>query len=114
MQITNGLSSGSWHVWPTAAAILAIISCISGSQALARNGSLPRLASADWSVAGPTSVGARPLSLAEVQAFMNYLRQVGYPVGGFRFASLRNIGTLSLVTCADRAPVLKITSTLLI
>jgi hypothetical protein len=99
----NRLSVARWHVRANAVATLAIILSISGSQVLARTGSLPRLASADWSVAGPTSVGAQPPSLAEVQAFMNYLRQAPYPVGSFRFANLRNTGTLSLVTCVDQS-----------
>jgi len=40
--------------------------------------------------------------LAEVQAFTNYLRPAGYPVGYFRFANLRNTGTLSLVTSVNQ------------
>jgi hypothetical protein len=95
----NRYSMARWQIKANALAILAIILSISSSQVLARNGSLPRLTSADWSVAGPTSVGVRPPSLAEVQAFMNYLRPSDDPVGYFRFANLRNTGTLSLVTC---------------
>jgi hypothetical protein len=98
----NRHSIVGWHVKANALAILAILLSISGSQVLAGNGSVPRLASADWSVVGPTSVGVRPPSLAEVQAFMNYLRQAAYPVGYFRFANLRNTGTLSLVTCVNQ------------
>ena len=85
-----------------AVATVAIILSITGSQVLARNGSLPRLASADWSIGGQTSLGVQPSSLAEVQAFMNYLRPADYPVGYFRFTNLRNTGTLSLVTSVDQ------------
>jgi hypothetical protein len=95
----NRYSMARWQIKAKALAILAIILSLSGSQVLARNGSLPRLASEDWSIAGPTSVGTRRPSLAEVQAFMNYLRPSDDPVGYFRFANLRNTGTLSLVTC---------------
>jgi hypothetical protein len=33
---------------------------------------------------------------------MNYLRQVTYAVGGFRFANLHNTGTLTLVARVDQ------------
>lgn len=98
----NRHSIARWHVKANAVATLAIILSIAGSQVLARNGSPPRLASADWSVIGPTSVAVRAPSLDEVQAFMNYLRQADHPVRYFRFANLRNTGTLSLVTCVDQ------------
>src|ERR1700722_9552863 len=95
----NRYSIARWQIKANVIAIIAIILSISGSQVLARNGSLPQFASADWSIAGPMSVGTRRPSLAEVQAFMNYLRPSDDSVGYFRFANLRNTGTLSLVTC---------------
>lgn len=67
----------------------------------ARDSQMPALASANWSSENQQSLIGRPPSLAQVQALVNYLRGTDFTVCSFRFANLRNVGTLSLVTFVD-------------
>lgn len=85
----------------TTVAFVLISALWASHSALARDIPMPALASASWSSGNQQALSAKPPSLAEVQALVNYLRRADFTVCFFRFVNLRNVGSLSLVTFVD-------------